>query len=70
MSTSPPSEKLARAFHADAKQAMDIRSDDYDSSDQNANQIAIASISKDEPVVTRRELWSYYCAFQYTGFLL
>ncbi|KAG2748357.1 MFS general substrate transporter [Suillus brevipes Sb2] len=62
MSTSPPSEKLARAFHADAKQVMDIRSDDYDSSDQNANQIAIASISKDEPVVTRRELWSYYCA--------
>lgn len=22
----------------------------------------VSSISKDEPVVTRRELWSYYCA--------
>ncbi|KAG1892074.1 autophagy-related protein 22-like protein [Suillus subluteus] len=58
MSTSPPSENLAPAFHADVKQVVDIKSDD--SPDLNANQIAISSISKDEPFVTRRELWSYY----------
>jgi hypothetical protein len=23
----------------------------------------VSSITKDEPVVTRKELWSYYCAF-------
>ncbi|KAG1782927.1 autophagy-related protein 22-like protein [Suillus placidus] len=56
----PPSESenLAHAFHTDVKQVVDIRSDN--SSDQNANQIAISPISKDEPLVTRRELWSYY----------
>ncbi|KAG1831186.1 hypothetical protein DFJ58DRAFT_872185 [Suillus subalutaceus] len=57
MSTSPPSENLAPAFHTHVKQVVDIKSDD--SSDLNANQIAISSISKDEPLVTRRELWSY-----------
>ncbi|KAG1873634.1 autophagy-related protein 22-like protein [Suillus subalutaceus] len=58
MSTSPPSENLAPAFHTDVKQVVDIKSDD--SPDLNANQVAISSISKDEPLVTRRELWSYY----------
>ncbi|KAG2060272.1 hypothetical protein BDR06DRAFT_1002781 [Suillus hirtellus] len=53
MSTIPPSEDLARPFHADVKQVVDIRSDD-------ANHIAISSISLDEPPVTRRELLSYY----------
>ncbi|KAG2073625.1 hypothetical protein BDR04DRAFT_295079 [Suillus decipiens] len=54
MSTSPPSENLVRAV----KQVGDIRSND--SSDLNANQIVISSISADEPIMTRRELWSYY----------
>ncbi|KAG2141649.1 autophagy-related protein 22-like protein [Suillus cothurnatus] len=58
MSTSPPSENLACAFDVDVKQVVDIRSND--SSDLNASQIAISSISKDDPLVTRRELWSYY----------
>jgi hypothetical protein len=63
-----PSENPAYACQADVKQVVDINSDD--SFNQNANQIAISSISNDEPLVTRRELWSYYCAFRYTGFLL
>jgi hypothetical protein len=25
----------------------------------------VADLSHDEPVVTRRELWSYYCAYHY-----
>ncbi|KAG1815769.1 vacuole effluxer Atg22 like-domain-containing protein [Suillus subaureus] len=52
MSTSPPSENLAPAFHTDVKQVVEIKLDD--SSDLNANQIAISSISKNEPLVTRR----------------
>jgi len=67
MSTSPPSENLARAFDADVKQVVDIKLND--SSDLNTSQIAISSISKDDPLVTRRELWSYYRAFQCTFFL-
>ncbi|KAG2042064.1 MFS general substrate transporter [Suillus americanus] len=53
MSASPPS-----LLHTEVKQVEDINSDEP--SDQDANQIAISSISKDEPLVTRRELWSYY----------
>ncbi|KAG1803158.1 MFS general substrate transporter [Suillus variegatus] len=57
MSTSPPF--LPSALHKEVVQAEDIKSDE--SSGQDAlNQIAISSISKDEPLVTRRELWSYY----------
>ncbi|KAG1735042.1 autophagy-related protein 22-like protein [Suillus lakei] len=59
MSTSSPSENLVpSAFHADVKQVIDIKS--YDSSDQDANRISTPSINRDEPLVTRRELWSYY----------
>ncbi|KAG1803157.1 vacuole effluxer Atg22 like-domain-containing protein [Suillus variegatus] len=54
MSTIPPPEDLARPFHADVKQVVDIRSD------LDVNHIAISSISLDEPLVTRRELLSYY----------
>ncbi|KAG2115813.1 autophagy-related protein 22-like protein [Suillus discolor] len=56
MSTLPPSEDLiARPFHADVKQVqLDIKSD------LDANQIAISSINLDDPLVTRRELLSYY----------
>ncbi|KAG2357960.1 autophagy-related protein 22-like protein [Suillus spraguei] len=54
MSTSPPPENPVRAV----KQVVDMRSND--SSDLNANQVAISSISADEPLVTKRELWSYY----------
>lgn len=25
--------------------------------------VLISSLSKDEPIVTRKELWSYYCEF-------
>ncbi|KAG2155145.1 MFS general substrate transporter [Suillus bovinus] len=59
MSTSPPF-LVPSALHTEVIQAEDIKSGD--SSDQDANQIAILSISKDEdePLVTRRELWSYY----------
>ncbi|KAG2156428.1 autophagy-related protein 22-like protein [Suillus clintonianus] len=59
MSTSPPSENVVpSAFHTDVKRVVDIKSDNK--SDQDANQIAISSISKNEPLMTRRELWSYY----------
>ncbi|KAG0703844.1 autophagy-related protein 22-like protein [Suillus ampliporus] len=54
----PPENLVPSAFPADVKQVVDIKSDD--SSDQDANQVAISSINKDEPLVTRRELWSYY----------
>ncbi|KAG2115812.1 autophagy-related protein 22-like protein [Suillus discolor] len=56
MSTSPPS--LPSALHNEVVQAEDIQSEE--SSDKDSNQIAILSISNDEPLVTRRELWSYY----------
>ncbi|KAG1752413.1 autophagy-related protein 22-like protein [Suillus paluster] len=59
MLTSPAQETLVSiAFPSDVKQIVDIKSDD--SSEQDGNQVAISSISKDEPLVTRRELWSYY----------
>ena len=29
---------------------------------QPHNPLLVSSISQDEPIVTRRELWSYYCA--------
>ena len=32
------------------------------------NRLFISSISKDEPVVTRAELWSYYCAVLVSSF--
>ncbi|KAG2141648.1 autophagy-related protein 22-like protein [Suillus cothurnatus] len=57
MSASPPS-LVPSALHTEVKQVGDIKSDEL--SDQDANQIAISSIGKDEPLVTRRELWSYY----------
>jgi hypothetical protein len=25
--------------------------------------VLVSSLSKDEPIVTRKELWSYYCAY-------
>lgn len=28
-----------------------------------AGPLFVSSISKDEPIVTRQELWSYYCAY-------
>jgi len=63
MSASPPS-LVPSALHTEVKQVEDIKSDEL--SDQDTNQIAISSIGKDEPLVTRRELWSYYCELQYT----
>ncbi|KAG2073624.1 hypothetical protein BDR04DRAFT_1152038 [Suillus decipiens] len=54
MSMPPLPENLVRAV----KQVVDMKSNN--SSDLNANQIANSSISADEPLVTRRELWSYY----------
>jgi hypothetical protein len=30
----------------------------------------VSSISKDEPIVTRRELWSYYRTSRHSAFLL
>ncbi|KAJ8584857.1 MFS general substrate transporter [Rhizopogon salebrosus TDB-379] len=59
MSMSPPPETLGLgAEPIDLKQAMDIKSDDR--SDQDTNLVAISSIDENEPLVTRRELWSYY----------
>lgn len=47
-----------------AKDKLDIARDsvvpaslDYDGKDP----VVISSLSKDEPIVTRKELWSYYC---------
>lgn len=65
MSISPPPENLPVVLNADTtdmKQVVDIKSDDP--SDQDENQLAISSIGDDEPLVTRRELWSYYRAYQ------
>lgn len=57
MSTSPPF-LVPSALHTEVGQVEDTKSNE--SSDQDANQIVISSISKNEPLVTRRELWSYY----------
>jgi hypothetical protein len=46
---------------------MDTKSDDR--SDQDTNLVAISSIDENEPLVTRRELWSYYRACWYTPML-
>jgi hypothetical protein len=68
MSMSPPPETLGLgAEPIDMKQAMDTRSDDH--SDQDKNLVAISSINKNEPLVTRRELWSYYRTCWYTPML-
>ncbi|KAG2063676.1 MFS general substrate transporter [Suillus decipiens] len=58
MSVSPLFVPTGSALHTEVRQVEDIKSDE--SSDQDANQITISSISEDEPLVTRRELWSYY----------
>jgi hypothetical protein len=62
-SESPPF-IVPSALHAEVGQGEDIKSDEL--SEQDANQIVISSINKDEPVVTRKELWSYYREFWYT----
>jgi hypothetical protein len=63
MSTSPPF-LVPSTLHTEVEQVEDIKSDE--SSGQDANQVVISSISKDEPLVTRKELWSYYRGFWYT----
>ncbi|OJA11645.1 hypothetical protein AZE42_11654 [Rhizopogon vesiculosus] len=59
MSMSPLPENLVLSSEpSDMKEVVDTKSDDP--SDQDGNQNVISSINKNEPLVTRRELWSYY----------
>jgi len=67
---SPPLDNLVlSAETGDMKEVVDIKSDDP--SDQDGDQVVISSFSdsKDEPLVTRKELWSYYRACIYTPML-
>jgi len=65
MSVSPPPDNLVLSTGpGDMKQVVDTKSD-YPSG-QDGDQIVISSINKNEPLVTRRELWSYYRACMYT----
>jgi len=62
--SSPLDNLVLNAEPGDIKQVADTKSDDP--SDQDSGQVVIASISKNEPLVTRKELWSYYRAYMYT----
>jgi hypothetical protein len=65
LSMSPPLDNLVlSAEPGDIKQVVDTKSDDP--SGQDGDQVVISSISKNEPLVTRQELWSYYRAWMYT----
>jgi hypothetical protein len=41
----------------------EIRKDE--SAPESVPAVPVADLSHDEPVVTRRELWSYYCVYHY-----
>ena len=48
----------------------DVESFDNGIEDRITGSLPIASIDKNEPIVTRRELWSYYCVFSKSHFCL
>lgn len=74
MSQLPPPQNPV--VHDSTEPAPLIQDVDYDSvspvSDDSSKKskatVLISSINKNEPIVTRRELWAYYCEFTLQDF--
>jgi len=45
----------------EAIDVLDAKSSTGSPSEEKTRPVFISTVNKDEPVVTRRELWSYYC---------
>lgn len=63
LTTLPPPENLL--FNTDPTNMEEVVNTKSDLSNPDGDQVVVSSISKNEPLVTRRELWSYYRAYQY-----